>query len=360
MPGVAEFYGWLAEANPEVEVFFVTSRLEDLRAFTARNLGKLTDVPVKTAANDKPGETRLFMGGFVVPIDQPDGQPWPPGHKYNKFDHYRYIEDKLGFRTVLRLGDNASDFHPDFGSSVAPEKRLAAAERHASRWGRDWIQMPNPVYGGFLQSLKINGKPVVLVQRDRIVAHSHAGSVVDGVGHSCSHAADAQLSDALGLHRRGHRVGLVQEDHVLVRDVGMDRHLVAGQVVVDEEAQPLVDDQFLHQRRTDPHRHGADHLAARGLRVEDAAGGADASMRRTRIFAVAASTPTSTKWRRRSTAGYCLARSPYSIASSATTAASPAAWASGSLRSPQLHLAVAEDSGVVASQPSLAPPPRAA
>jgi predicted secreted acid phosphatase len=161
MPGVAEFYGWLAEANPEVEVFFVTSRLEDLRAFTARNLGKLTDVPVKTAANDKPGETRLFMGGFVVPIDQPDGQPWPPGHKYNKFDHYRYIEDKLGFRTVLRLGDNASDFHPDFGSSVAPEKRLAAAERHASRWGRDWIQMPNPVYGGFLQSLKINGKPVV-------------------------------------------------------------------------------------------------------------------------------------------------------------------------------------------------------
>ena len=55
----------------------------------------------------------------------------------------------------------------------------------------------------------------------------------------------------------------------------MDRHFVAGEVVIDEEAAALVDREFLHQRRADAHGHRADHLAARRLRIEDAAGGAD-------------------------------------------------------------------------------------
>jgi hypothetical protein len=38
---------------------------------------------------------------------------------------------------------------------------------------------------------------------------------------------------------------------------------------------PLVHRQFLHQRPADAHGHGADHLAARRLGVEDAPGGAD-------------------------------------------------------------------------------------
>ena len=55
----------------------------------------------------------------------------------------------------------------------------------------------------------------------------------------------------------------------------MDGDFVAGQVVVDEEADAGVDDQFLHQGRAGAHGHGPDHLAAGGLGVEDAAGGAD-------------------------------------------------------------------------------------
>ena len=114
-------------------------------------------------------------------------------------------------------------------------------------------------------SLLSHGRQPVeeLVERDRIVAHAHAGGVVDRVGDGRADAADAELGDALGLHRRGHRVGLVEEDHLLVRDVGMDRHLVAGEVVVDEEAEALVDRELLHQRRADAHGHRADHLAAR-------------------------------------------------------------------------------------------------
>ena len=52
----------------------------------------------------------------------------------------------------------------------------------------------------------------------------------------------------------------------------MHRHFITGQVVVDEKTMALVDHQFLHQRRAGAHRHAADHLAARGFRIQDAPG----------------------------------------------------------------------------------------
>ena len=54
----------------------------------------------------------------------------------------------------------------------------------------------------------------------------------------------------------------------------MDRHLVGGEIVVDEEAETLVDREFLHQGRAHAHGHRADDLAARRLGIEDTAGGA--------------------------------------------------------------------------------------
>src|SRR5690606_26458231 len=48
-------------------------------------------------------------------------------------------------------------------------------------------------------------------------------------------------------------------------------HLIASQVMVDEESAPLVDEQLLHQRSTNAHAHRADHLAAGGPGIEDAA-----------------------------------------------------------------------------------------
>src|SRR6185312_13252584 len=44
------------------------------------------------------------------------------------------------------------------------------------------------------------------------------------------------------------------------------------QVVIDEEAATLVDYQLFHQRRTYAHGHRTDYLAARRLRIENAAG----------------------------------------------------------------------------------------
>ena len=72
--------------------------------------------------------------------------------------------------------------------------------------------------------------------------------------------------------------------------------------------------------------------AALGLRMRPAAH--TASMRRTRISAVAASTPTSTKCAPKVDCWYFLSRSPYSIASSAERPRLPAASASDTLRLP--------------------------
>ena len=110
-----------------------------------------------------------------------------------------------------------------------------------------------------------------LVERDRIVACAHAGRIVNRVGNRSGHAANAKLADALGLHGRGDRIGLVKENQLLMRDVGVNRHLVAGEVVIDEEAATLVDHQLFHQRSTHAHGHGTDYLAARRLRIQDAA-----------------------------------------------------------------------------------------
>ena len=80
-----------------------------------------------------------------------------------------------------------------------------------------------------------------LVERDRIVANPHAGRVVDRISDRSRASADAKFTDPLGLHRRRARVHFVEEDHFLMRNVRMNRHLIAGEVMIDEEAVPLVD-----------------------------------------------------------------------------------------------------------------------
>ena len=78
-----------------------------------------------------------------------------------------------------------------------------------------------------------------------------------------------------------------------------------------------------------------------GFRMRPAA--QTASMRRTRISPVAASTPTSTKCAPKVDCWYFLARSPNSMRSSATSPAAPAASASGDAAAAGSDLAVGED-----------------
>ena len=159
MPGVVGFYSWLAQAWPQIRVFFVTSRLESLRAATSENLQQFSAVPAADCASTDAAMTTLFLQKFEVTLN--DGTKGT-----DKYTQYRYIEEVRGYTTILRLGDNASDFHPDFGSSRSPGQRLANVEAHADAWGRTWIQMPNPVYGSFLLSLKNPNPPGGAITED--------------------------------------------------------------------------------------------------------------------------------------------------------------------------------------------------
>jgi hypothetical protein len=73
---------------------------------------------------------------------------------------------------------------------------------------------------------------------------------MDGV-HDCSaRPADAKLANALAAWT-AMRIGLGQKDDVQRADIGVYRDMVAGEILAHEGAIALVDDVFLHQRRTD-------------------------------------------------------------------------------------------------------------
>ena len=55
------------------------------------------------------------------------------------------------FRILLLVGDNLDDFIGGSKNDAASRRALAA--QHAHRWGREWIILPNPMYGHWESSL---------------------------------------------------------------------------------------------------------------------------------------------------------------------------------------------------------------
>src|SRR5262245_48942665 len=69
-----------------------------------------------------------------------------------------------------------------------------------------------------------------LIQRDRQVAYALAGRMIDRVGDGRRYADDADLADALDAEGIDGAVGLVDEDHLDVLDVGVGGNVVLGDV----------------------------------------------------------------------------------------------------------------------------------
>ena len=107
------------------------------------------------------------------------------------------------------------------------------------------------------------------IEGDRIIPDTHSSRVINGVRYRCGDATQPKFANALRLHGRGNRVRFIEEDDVLMRNVCVDRNFIAGEIVIDEEAAPLVDHELFHQSRADPHGHRADDLTARGFRIEN-------------------------------------------------------------------------------------------
>jgi hypothetical protein len=106
---------------------------------------------------------------------------------------------------------------------------------------------------------------------DRDVADADAGGVVDGVGDRGGHADGADLADSSGADGVVQRVRVLDEVHVHVRDVGVHRQQVAGEVRVGQPT-VLLDVQPLVQCRRHAPDHPARDLASGRGRVDDAAG----------------------------------------------------------------------------------------
>src|SRR5690606_21160964 len=83
-----------------------------------------------------------------------------------------------------------------------------------------------------------------LIDGDRQVADPLAGGVEYAVGDCRGRADDPELAQPLYAKRRDVRVGLVDEDHIYVTDIGMHRDVILGEIMVHDPADAVIGQRF--------------------------------------------------------------------------------------------------------------------
>jgi acid phosphatase len=125
VPGVKRFVEHALERG--VAIFYISARHESWRGCTSSNLRAL-GLPL-------PEQERLLLN---------DGTPSTRKTRQRAKAASRY-------RLLLLLGDDLNDFVS--GSKSDPDTRRALVYEHAGRWGREWIILPNPMYGNWKASV---------------------------------------------------------------------------------------------------------------------------------------------------------------------------------------------------------------
>lgn len=125
IPGAKAFVDYAVKNG--VTVIYVSRRREKLRDCTTKNL-KALGFPV-------PDQQTLLLSN-----KQPSTQK-------------AYLRNELSsrFRVLLLIGDNLGDFVAE--SKADAGARRALSKQYADRWGREWIILPNPIYGTWETSL---------------------------------------------------------------------------------------------------------------------------------------------------------------------------------------------------------------
>ena len=125
IPGVREFLDYAVGRG--VTVIYNSARNEEMRDCTTRNLQAL-GLPL-------PDQELLLLADG-------SGEASKTKHRARMSRQYRIL---------LLVGDNLTDFVD--GSMTAPAVRQALASQYAGRWGREWIILPNPMFGNWESSL---------------------------------------------------------------------------------------------------------------------------------------------------------------------------------------------------------------
>ncbi|MDX2222916.1 MAG: HAD family acid phosphatase [Rhodospirillaceae bacterium] len=124
VPGADDFIAY-AQAKG-VTVFFITNRNAEKEEATRRNLAKI---------------------GAVMPADLDTVLLEREKPEWRNAKSPRRAQAAETHRILLLLGDDLGDFSGHF-NKPAPERK-ALARQDAARWGRDWIMIPNPMYGSW-------------------------------------------------------------------------------------------------------------------------------------------------------------------------------------------------------------------
>lgn len=125
IPGVKDFLDRVVEHG--VTVIYVSARAEALRECTTKNLGSL-GLPLE-------GQQHLLLR---------DGTPATR-------KTVQRTRAAAQHRILLVIGDDLGDFVE--GAKSDREMRRVLVDEHAGRWGRQWIVLPNPMYGSWAASL---------------------------------------------------------------------------------------------------------------------------------------------------------------------------------------------------------------
>jgi 5'-nucleotidase (lipoprotein e(P4) family) len=125
IPGAREFVDHAV--NSGVTVIYYSRRIEALRDCTTRNMEALGFA--------LPDQKHLFLNNKL------------PETKKAQLR----IELSSQFRILLLIGDDLEDFVT--GSRTDPIARKALFTEYSERWGREWIILPNPMYGAWDTSL---------------------------------------------------------------------------------------------------------------------------------------------------------------------------------------------------------------
>lgn len=118
--GAVDFLNFASQHG--VRIFYVTNRAEKFKTTTMENLKKHGFPSV--------GDESVICAS----------------KEWNK--EARRAEIRKNYRIVLLVGDNLNDFNADFDQKNVSD-RLAAVEKNRSRWGEEFILIPNPMYGDF-------------------------------------------------------------------------------------------------------------------------------------------------------------------------------------------------------------------
>lgn len=127
VPGALEFAR--AAQRRGVTIFYITNRDQIHEEATRRNL-EAAGFPVD------PGQDRVLTRG--------ERRDWIS----DKSSRREVVARR--FRILLLVGDDFNDFA---SARLSPAQRATLAARYADRWGRQWIILPNPLYGSWEEAL---------------------------------------------------------------------------------------------------------------------------------------------------------------------------------------------------------------